>query len=111
MVYIVLYAKINRCGPLVHLWCMRLEGKHNYFKDLAHRIKCFKNVLKTLAEHYQLTTCYNMSCTDIFENNTDIGPSKCSACITNNNYILMYRSHKNQILIRMAKFINLYIRK
>ena len=37
---------------------MRFEGKHNYFKDLAHRVKCFKNIPKTLATRYQRLTCY-----------------------------------------------------
>ena len=24
-----------RCAPLVHVWCMRYESKHAYFKQLA----------------------------------------------------------------------------
>jgi len=48
----------NRCGPLVRYWCMRFEGKHNYFKDLAHRVKCFKNIAKTLATRHQHLMCY-----------------------------------------------------
>ena len=65
-----------RCGPLVHLWCMRFEGKHNYFKDLAHRIKCFKNVLKTMSEHYQYTVCYEMNSMKAFEKYVITGPCK-----------------------------------
>lgn len=79
---------LSRCGPLVHLWCMRLEGKHNYFKDLAHRIKCFKNVAKTMAEHYQHSVCYNMSCGDIYEQEVSIGPSNTT--ILNNHNITFY---------------------
>ena len=37
---------------------MRFEGKHNHFKDLAHRVKCFKNTPKTLASRHQTLVCY-----------------------------------------------------
>ena len=47
----------DRCGPLVRYWCMRFEGKHNYFKDLAHHVKCFKNIAKTLATRHQHLMC------------------------------------------------------
>ena len=55
---------------------MRFEGKHNYFKDLAHRIKCFKNVLKTMSEYYQYTVCYEMNSMKAFEKNVITGPCK-----------------------------------
>ena len=38
-----------RCGPMTRYWCMRYEGKHIYFKDLAHRIKQFKNIAMSLS--------------------------------------------------------------
>ena len=49
------YVHVYHCryGPLVRSWCMRFEGKHNYFKDLAHRVKCFKNIAKSLASRHQ----------------------------------------------------------
>lgn len=50
-----------RYGPLVRYWCMRFEGKHNYFKDLAHRVKCFKNIPKTMAYRHQESVCYYMN--------------------------------------------------
>ena len=31
-----------RCGPLVHMWCMRYESKHSYFKHLARVVGNFK---------------------------------------------------------------------
>lgn len=40
-------------------WCMRYEAKHNYFKDLALKMKCFKNICKSLAERHQRFMCYN----------------------------------------------------
>ena len=39
---------------------MRFESKHNYFKDLAHRVKNFKNILKTMAEQHQEALCYHL---------------------------------------------------
>lgn len=33
---------IRKCGPLISLWTMRFEGKHNYFAQLASRTKNFK---------------------------------------------------------------------
>ena len=47
-----------RFGPLVRSWCMRFEGKHNYFKDLARRVRCYKNIPKTLASRHQHMMCY-----------------------------------------------------
>ena len=47
-----------RYGPMVQFWCMRFEDKHNYFKDLAHRVKSFKNIPKTMAYRHQELACY-----------------------------------------------------
>lgn len=52
------YVVLLRFGPLVRCWCMRFEGKHNYFKDFAHRVKCYKNISKSLANHHQNMMCY-----------------------------------------------------
>lgn len=49
-----------RYGPLIWFWCMRFESKHNYFKDLAHRVKNFKNIPKTMAERHQEAHCFHM---------------------------------------------------
>jgi len=48
----------NRCGPMTRYWCMRYEAKHSFFKDLAHCVKCFKNITKTLTERHQNLVCY-----------------------------------------------------
>ena len=41
---------IRKIGPLLHTWCMRFEGKHNFFK---RSVKNFKNITKTLAKRHQ----------------------------------------------------------
>jgi len=59
---------------------MRFEGKHNYFKDLAHRVKCFKNIPKTLATQHQNFMCYhfgvNTTASALYKD-AMIGPRKC----------------------------------
>lgn len=41
---------IRKIGPLIHMWCMRFEGKHNFFKK---SVKNFKNITKTLVKKHQ----------------------------------------------------------
>jgi hypothetical protein len=41
---------IRKIGPLIHVWCMRFEGKHNFFK---RSVKSFKNLTKTLVKKHQ----------------------------------------------------------
>lgn len=40
---------------------MRYEAKHNYFKGIAQKVKCFKNIPKTLAYHHQRLMCLYMN--------------------------------------------------
>ena len=56
----------NRFGPPSRYWCMRFEAKHSYFKSLAQRVKCFKNIAKTLADHQQNLMCYYASTNSCF---------------------------------------------
>ncbi|XP_013413276.1 uncharacterized protein LOC106175700 [Lingula anatina] len=44
---------IRKIGPLVHFWTMRFEGKHNFFKRIAHVTCNFKNIPKTMALRHQ----------------------------------------------------------
>lgn len=37
------------------------EAKHSYFKSLAHRVKCFKDIAKTLAHRHQTMICYYLA--------------------------------------------------
>jgi len=41
---------IRKIGPLIHVWCWRCEGKHNFFK---RSVKNFKNITKTLVKKHQ----------------------------------------------------------
>lgn len=44
---------IERMGPLYFLWCMRHEGKHNYFKDLIQKYQNYICVAQTLTNQHQ----------------------------------------------------------
>ncbi|XP_026018914.1 uncharacterized protein LOC113019411 [Astatotilapia calliptera] len=41
---------IRKIGPLIHMWCMRFEAKHKFFK---RSVKNFKNITKTLVKKHQ----------------------------------------------------------
>ena len=54
---------------------MRFESKHNYFKDLAHRVKCY--IPKTMAERHQELLCYYLNSASkgsSFVKETMVGP-------------------------------------
>ena len=70
---------VHRFGPPVRFWCMRFESKHNYFKDLAHRVKCFKNIPKTMAERHQYLLCFYLNSASkgsSFVKETMVGPGR-----------------------------------
>lgn len=48
-----LSTQILMCGPLIRSWCMRFEGKHSYFKNMAHVIKNFKNLPLSLPQRHK----------------------------------------------------------
>lgn len=47
-----------RFGPLIHLWTLRFESKHAYFKQCARKLHNFKSICSTLAERHQLLQAY-----------------------------------------------------
>lgn len=52
---------IRQIGPLIHVWTMRYEAKHRFFKK---NLKNFKNLTKSLAKKHQLAIAYYWeSCT------------------------------------------------
>lgn len=63
---------IQKIGPVLHSWCMRYEGKHNYFKK---QLKSFKNITKTLAKKHQNHMAYSWRSSATFTR-LDIGPGK-----------------------------------
>jgi len=56
----------NHCrsfGPMINYWSFRFEGKHSYFKDIANRMKCRKNILKSLAKKHQYKHSWHLQST------------------------------------------------
>lgn len=47
-----------RYGPLRDMWCMRFEGKHQYFKTVAKAVGNFINIAYTLAMRHQMLQCH-----------------------------------------------------
>ena len=59
--------QIKKLGPLSHIWCMRFEGKHQYFKRIASQLSNFRNVSFSLAKRHQLRACWEMLSDDFLE--------------------------------------------
>ncbi|XP_059362352.1 uncharacterized protein LOC132101422 isoform X1 [Carassius carassius] len=47
---------IRKIGPILHVWSMRFEAKHRFFKNT---IKNFKNITKSLAQKHQMAIAYH----------------------------------------------------
>lgn len=53
--FLIHYPKmIERLGPPVYYWCMRFEGKHNFFVDIINKIKNYKSLCMTLSKRHQI---------------------------------------------------------
>jgi len=48
-------------GPLRHLWTMRFEAVHQYFKHLIKKTKSFVNVTASLCSRFQRRKCYELA--------------------------------------------------
>jgi hypothetical protein len=48
-------ASIRAIGPLMRFSCIRFEGKHNFFKQIAHITANYRNICKTMAQRHQMT--------------------------------------------------------
>lgn len=52
--YLIHYPRLmSMFGPLRSLWCMKFEGKHQYFKNIASNCCNFINIASTLSNRYQ----------------------------------------------------------
>lgn len=47
-------------GPLVHLWTIRFEAKHRFFKRVVRHTGCFRNVLLSLAQRHQFSMSHHL---------------------------------------------------
>lgn len=51
----------------MHVWTMRFEAKHHFFKKVVHDTQNFKNVLKTLAVRHQNMMAYHLGSASFFK--------------------------------------------
>lgn len=57
---------IIKFGPLKHLWTLRYESKHRYFKNILKHSPNFKNILFSLSERHQLLQAMHATEATIF---------------------------------------------
>ena len=73
--YLVHFPKvILLLGPLINLWAMRFEAKHQYFKGLK-KLMNFKNICLSSSRHHQKAAAMNRSRNSIFKENEN-GPKE-----------------------------------
>ncbi|CAN8026650.1 unnamed protein product, partial [Ixodes persulcatus] len=48
-------------GPSVELWAMRFEGKHQYFKNMARKIRNFKRLSHSLAVRHPFLQSFSFA--------------------------------------------------
>lgn len=61
---------ISDFGPLKSLWCMRFEGKHQYFKRLTRNTCNFRNLCYILSRRHQLRQCWELTSLDALPQKT-----------------------------------------
>lgn len=66
---------IKYFGPLVCVWTMRFEAKHNFFKRTVRQTNSFRNILLTLTTKHQMMLAYQLH-TDVLK------PALCVSKVT-----------------------------
>ena len=64
---------ICKIGPLVSVWCMRMEAKNYYFKKVG-KVGNFKNVAYTVATRHQRLMCAYLHDDEFFSSILEHGP-------------------------------------
>jgi len=64
---------ITKFGPLIHVWTLRMESKHSFFKRCIRSTQNFINANRTLAETHQLKQALIASGAVLFDD-TQLGP-------------------------------------
>lgn len=75
---------------------MRFEAKNSHFKDLAHRIKNYKNIPKSLAQRHQAWSCYVFSASSTGASvlkNVKTGPGISLLCMQESPVLLLHERY------------------
>lgn len=84
--YILHYPQLIRLyGPLKHLWTLRFESKHRYFKTLVHHLNNYKNLTKSLTERHQYLQALHFSEGKLFQDT--ICADFVDKCLLNEYYL------------------------
>lgn len=69
--YVEHYPALVKCfGPLLHVWTMRFEAKHRFFKRVVRDTQNFKSILKTMAVRHQHMMAYHLAAPSFFKPKT-----------------------------------------
>lgn len=97
-------------GPLIHLWAMRMESKHQYFKNCIRTSKNFINPTKTCATRHQraqITYGFN----GLFPRKFDVPPNAALArdivAVTVDPFLKMFVSSLSEEAL-IPTTINIY---
>ncbi|XP_064458858.1 uncharacterized protein LOC135369124 [Ornithodoros turicata] len=93
--YLVHYLSfIYKFGPLVNLWAMRFEAKHQYVKDIARKCRNFKNITLTLSTKHQFLQMYTFSQSN---SQCELRTAGCKPCLSEHvpDVLLAYMNSQN----------------
>ena len=93
-------------GPVIRCWCMRFEGKHAYFKDLAKKIRNFKNIPYSLATRNQQMESANFI--QIGDNQPDMHPWS-KEDIRFGNYTVLRGNHAVDAESYISRFYDIHL--
>lgn len=82
--YLIHYPRLMLMyGPLRSHWCMRFEGKHQYFKNLTSNCRSFVNITMTLSNRHQFKQCWEHSSVNILGDSEKVpGRSICTPLLS-----------------------------
>lgn len=109
--YIEHYSHLVRCfGPLVDLWTIRFESKHNFFKKTVHDVQCFKNILLTLSSKHQQMMAYLLDGHSLFKPSLHVDNiDTVDICFLNENLQKCLKLKYPQVkAVSFAKCVYLY---
>ena len=105
------YVHLIRCfGPLVDLWTIRFESKHNFFKKVVRDCLSFRNVLLTLSSKHQQMMAYFLDGQNMFKPKLytgDVDTVEISS-FEEKLRMVIKKKYPNQETVSLAKEVNLY---
>lgn len=79
-------------GPLRHLWTLRFEAKHSYFKNCVRHSQNFKNILFSLTNKHQQLQCLHELEENVYNDNPILKDATVYRSLLFNDNDLRYES-------------------